>query len=87
MTSIVSGTLRPLTIDDLKNILGRSVVDSSFLEHLKGDSDLVLTGLGIQPSDGSRKFFRALSGATFGDACKLVRTDGVPRPPNIVFFD
>lgn len=79
------GLLRALTIDDLKNILARALLEPDFLRQLKLDADAALTLLGIQPTAGSKKFFECLQNGTFTQAADTIQTSGAPRPPNITF--
>lgn len=46
--SDVGSVLRPLTIDDLKNILGRALIEQEFRDKLKTDPAGVLLGLGVE---------------------------------------
>jgi len=75
--------LRPITILDLKDLLGRALLEPTFRERLLISSDRVLTELGIQPDEKSRRFFETLQNESFANAAGLIDPDVSPRPPII----
>lgn len=82
-----STALAPLTLGDLKDILGRALLDPAFRSALTSNPALELAQLGILASPGAVKFFSQLKTASFDACAGMIRTDTVPRPPAITFLD
>ena len=67
--------LRPMTIDDVKHVLGRALVDPEFAAKLIADPKEVLSILGYEVSPQGVEFFKSLKNSNFEDASKDV--DGI----------
>lgn len=76
--------LRQLSLLDVKDILGRALIEPAFRAKLLADCDGVLTALGLQPSAQAREFFGKLNSDSFGEAAAMIDLQ-FPRPPLITF--
>jgi hypothetical protein len=61
MTSV----LRDMTLTDVKDVLGRALIDSDFRENLVTNPREVLSVLGYTASQESLNYFSALGGGSF----------------------
>ena len=64
--------LRPMTIDDVKHVLGRALVDPEFAAKLSTDPKEVLSILGFEASPKGIEFFKGLKSSNFEGASKDV---------------
>lgn len=64
----MTAILRAMTLDDVKDVLGRALIDGDFRQNLLNDPSEVLSVLGFQASQDSLNFFKALDSASFKGA-------------------
>jgi hypothetical protein len=64
--------LRPLTLEDVKQVLGRALVDPDFMAKLTADPKEVLSILGFEASQQGIDFFKNLKGSDFEGAGKNI---------------
>jgi hypothetical protein len=57
--------LRDMTVTDVKDVLGRALIDNDFRQCLVADPQEVLSGLGYTASQESLRHFSALNGNSF----------------------
>jgi len=77
--------LRPMTIDDVKHVLGRALVDPEFAEKLIADPKEVLSILGFEVSPKGVEFFKGLKNSNFEGASKEVDSVLSKNGPNSWF--
>jgi hypothetical protein len=64
----MAATGRNITIDDVKALLGRAMIDGAFRQELLNDPAGTFTVLGLNHSDDSKAFFAALNEDSFKQA-------------------
>lgn len=64
--------LRPLTLEEVKHVLGRALIDPDFRAKLTADPKEVLSILGFEVSQQGIDFFKNLKGSDFDDAGKSI---------------
>ncbi|MBP2236307.1 hypothetical protein J2Z31_002821 [Sinorhizobium kostiense] len=73
-------TARDITLEDVQEILGRALVDAEFREALLKDPEAAFMVLGLNMSQDSINFFRALNDQTFLAAANTVENRLGGRP-------
>lgn len=76
----MASTLKKVTLDDVKALLGRALLDSEFRKKLLTDPDSTLVVLGYESSTDSGNFFRALNSTSFKAAADEVENRLGGRP-------
>lgn len=76
----MASTLKKITLDDVKALLGRALVDTDFRTKLITDPASTLVILGFDSSQDSVNFFGALNSNTFKAAATEVENRLGGRP-------
>jgi len=73
-------TLKKITLDDVRDILGRALLDSGFRDKLLADSAGTLLILGFESSNESLNFFKSLASDAFKGAAEEIENRLGGRP-------
>lgn len=76
----MADTGRDITLDDVKDLLGRALIDSAFRSELLKDPAGTFTVLGLKQSEDSKAFFAALNEESFLEAATKVEDRIGGRP-------
>lgn len=76
----MASTARPLELDDVQKILGRALVDATFRNELLNDTETVFVALGLDQSEESLNFFKALNENSFLEAADQIENRLGGRP-------